>query len=293
LLVTFIAGCGSSALTDDRRRDGSPPDKWSVASPDEATTIPDLPVIEVKASAVDAAEDRPIAPPKDASAAPDAPEEVAASPDVPLLPPDAPVVRDAPIADEQSGQDVLDPGRDADLDGARHTLDVPPDGYWPPQITYLGQTLTLAWCGDERMDWNQTIRDLDVRGTGACANTTLEQLLAQVPASFRLDAGYQPGGCYPRACYTDKDIRVLRHGEGFRLVFVYKDNGPGMHSVIRCNYFETDGDCHPVQVGYFADRDMMFDCVGAPLWGYPVGRYCEAAWSGCTVDAGVGWDNGM
>lgn len=257
-----------------------------MAGPDEGTTIPDLPVTEAKASAVDAAEDQPLD-------LPDAHEEAAVSPDVPLPPPDVPVVRDAPVADDPNGQGFLDAGFDAGLDGARPTIDAPPDGYWPPHMTYLDQTLTLAWCGDERMDWNQSIKDLDARGTGACANTTLEQLLTQVPASFRLDAGYQPGGCAPKACYVDKDIRVLRHGDGFRLVFVYKDYGPGMHYLIRCNYFETDGDCHPVQVGYFADRDTAFDCVGAPLWGYPVLRYCEAAWSGCTVDASVGWDNGM
>lgn len=261
-----------------------------MADPDLATVRPDLPAIEVKTSAADAAEDRAVDAPTDATSAPGAPADQPWSPDQ-VREDDAPFARDATPEEASVSPDVplapFDlPGERSDIDaGVDGAVDAAPDGYWAPTVTYGDQKLTLAWCGDERMDWTQAITDPDASGIGACASTTVGQLITQVPAAFLPDAGYQLGGCYPRACLVDKAIKVLRHGDGFRLVFVFTNGGPGMHNPVTCDYFETDADCRPVQVGHFFDRDTVFDCVGLPLWGFPVERYCADTWSSCPLDA--------
>jgi hypothetical protein len=259
LLVTLVAGCGSSASKGDERRDGSPP---------EAPASWDVPAV---------AADAPVA-----WDAPPVADDAPVWPDVPLVAPDVPLVRDTPVADREDDDATLDLAN-GQLDAV---TDARPDGFWPPQITWGDLTLTLAWCGDEPMDWSQSLMDPEVTGTGVCANKTLGQLIEGVLESFQPDAGYRLGGCGPQACLVNHDIKALRHGDGFRLVFVFADSRPRTHNPIDCTYFETDADCLPVQVGRFTNREMVFDCVGAPLWGYPYGRYCNINWPGCATDAG-------
>lgn len=270
----------------------------------------DVPAVEVNAA--DAAGDQVMGPRMDAAPVPDAPGVEARSPDqargddVPFVwdaaAEPAPVSPDVFFADVPRLGDTPIPwdDRDAAADAAVDTAidaaaidthrDAVLDGEWPPQITYLGRTLTLAWCGDERMDWSQSISDRDAGGTGACAHTTLGQLIDQVrpPA----DAGDRFEGV-SWGWYMSEDIQALRHGDGFRLVLVHTNGMPGMHNAIECYYFETNADCVPVRVGHFADRDVAFDCVGTPHWGYPMGRYCDPSWSGCHLDASAGVDTGQ
>lgn len=263
LVFVFISGCGSSALSRGVPNDGSPPDQAT----DQATT-------------------------NDDPGAPDSPSDGPTPDDRPFSN-DVSVARDVPISDEEVGSQTLDAGPvDVALGPLDATAEVALDGSWPLELVDpFGQLLRLAWCGDERMDWSQSIKDDQVVGTGACANTTVAQLIDRVLALFQSDAGYRIGGCVFQGCAVDNSIQILRYGEGFRLILVSSSLLPGLHAPIECNYFETDADCLPVAVGHFSARQSIFKCEGAPLWGYPLNPlpvYCDSSWPGCGVDGGIG-----
>jgi hypothetical protein len=263
-----------------------------VPQPDVVATAPDTPLSTEPAApdGTDSADAPAPHLPSDASGEPDLIPDRPLSADASF---DVPVPQDVPLWDE-TGPARPDAGLDSivlDLAGGAldTATDIPVDGGWPMHAKDpSGNPLTLALCGDDQMDWSrsQTIKDGQVVGSGACASTTVAEIVDRVLALFQSDAGYKLGGCYPQACGVDNDIKVLRHGDGFRIILVSTNNMAGMHYPIDCNYFETDARCQPVAVGHFWSRQNFWECEGVPLWGYPMPVYCDANWPGCGVDAG-------
>jgi hypothetical protein len=141
---------------------------------------------------------------------------------------------------------------------------------------------------DDMIDWSQATADGSVQGTGSCTGKTIDDLVGVirienpdladiVPAVAPVDGGGcllgPDAGCVcaiETACVPPTDLKVVRHGDGFRF-FLTKLSAPSqfIYQLRQYWYFETDDDCHPDKVGAYEEQPGRGFCAGSALWGAP------------------------
>lgn len=127
----------------------------------------------------------------------------------------------------------------------------------------MGGSTPTGGAGDDIARPEDAVGGGSLVGTGACAWTTLGELVSAVQRAFPeladIDRFYDPS-----VTTEDGFIYAFLTSSGFRVVFVR----PRAYY-----YFETDAECQPRAVGeYRAEYDASQGCdvpVGAPLWGLP------------------------
>jgi hypothetical protein len=123
------------------------------------------------------------------------------------------------------------------------------------------------------VDLGDAIADPDTTGTGACAQSTLAEVIERVhesnPNLANIDYVYDPQN---PSIGLSNYLFAFATAEGFRLIF-HRGAGDCPAGCINHElwYFETDASCEPVQVGrlaYGSSRGCV-EVIGAPLWNFP------------------------
>jgi hypothetical protein len=136
-------------------------------------------------------------------------------------------------------------------------------------------------------DWrSHGITDLQTKGTGACANITVESLIWRDCQGCAVDGGQDLSNDAGNYYLTGRgfiSFSAYSFGDGFRVVLVTNNVGPGSHNGGSFEYFETDAACNLVSVGIFTHLGATGYCCGMPLWGDPLppGVRCNFSVTNC------------